>query len=206
MNEQERNEQIQLAVGGDADALQRLLIEYHVPLRRAVDEQIDGALRRYVDPDDVLQDAYAAAFKAIRSCSFDGPAAFYGWVERITVHQLKNRCRALQTQKRDVAREAHGSVGASSTYPELVQQLAGSDTTPSRKVARSEATAAVLSSLARLSDDQRDVIRLRFLEGKAVADVAASLGKTEAAVHGLCRRGLLTLRASLASVSNYLTR
>jgi RNA polymerase sigma-70 factor (ECF subfamily) len=206
MNEEERHEQIQLAVGGDADALQRLLIEYHVPLRRAVEEQIDGTFRRYVDPDDVLQDAYAAVFKAFASCTFDGPAAFYGWVEQITYNQLKNRCRALRTQKRDVTRETRGSVAASSTYPELVQRLACSDISPSRKVARSEATAAVLSSLARLSDDQRNVIRLRFLEGRAVADVAATLGKSEAAVHGLCRRGLLTLRASLASASKYLTR
>jgi DNA-directed RNA polymerase specialized sigma24 family protein len=50
------------------------------------------------------------------------------------------------------------------------------------------------------------VIRLRFLEGMSVADVASVLGTTEEAVHGSCRRGLLALRGLLTSISRYLTR
>ncbi len=80
------------------------------------------------------------------------------------------------------------------------------DTTPSGLVARNEASAAVLSSLARLPEDQREAIRLRFLEDMPVGDVARCLGKTDAAIHGLCRRGLRGLREFLVSMSRYLTK
>ena len=64
----------------------------------------------------------------------------------------------------------------------------------------------MLASLARLTDDQHDVIRLRFLEGLPVAEVASRLDTTEDAVYALCRRGLIALRESLGSLSRYLSR
>ncbi len=198
--------QVNLAVAGDRDALQRLIVEYHDLLHFAVEAKMDAATRRRIDPDDVLQDAYASVFKTISKGRFDGAGAFYKWLETIALNGLRNRRRDLKTQKRDVAREIHGSTEATTSYPDLIHRIAASDTSPSRHVARNEATAAVLSSLARLSDDQRDVIRLRFLESRPVAEVASRLGKTEAAVHGLCRRGIRALRESLVSISRFLTR
>jgi len=46
-----------------------------------------------------------------------------------------------------------------------------------------------MTSLACLPDEQRAVVRLRFLEGVPVAEIAERLGKTEAAVYALCDRG-----------------
>lgn len=206
MDDQERARQVELAAKGDQDALQRLIVEYHATLRAVVDREFDSTVRRHLDPDDILQEAYTSAFRTVSTGQFDGAGAFYKWLETIALNALKNRRRGLKALKRDVAREVHCSVEAATSYPDLIHRLATSDTTPSRRVARNEAAAAVLSSLARLSDDQRDVIRLRYLEGKSVAEVASRLGKTEAAVHGLCRRGIRALRESLVSISRFLTR
>ena len=95
---------------------------------------------------------------------------------------------------------------ARTSYPDLVDRVAAADGTPSRLVSRDEAVAAIVSSLARLTADQREVMRLRFLEGKSVADVATRLGKTETAVHSLCLRALKALRKLMGSISRYLTR
>jgi RNA polymerase sigma-70 factor (ECF subfamily) len=206
MEEQQRAAQIELAVGGDPDALQQLIVDYHPVLRAAVAAKMDAPTRRRIDPDDVLQNAYADAFKAITTCRFDRPGAFYRWLETIALNELKSRRQALRAQKRDVRREVSGTAWDATSYPDLVHRLMAPDSTPSRQVARGEAVAAVLSSLARLSDDQRRVIRLRFLEGRPVAEVAERLGKSEGAVHGLCRRGLRALRESMVSISRYLTR
>lgn len=206
MNEPERIAQLELATEGDADALQRLIIHYHPQLRTALDGLMDRAARSFVDPDDVLQEAYASAYQTITGCCFDGPGGFYKWLERIALNKLKDQQRAAGRQKRDHAREIRSCVDTGTSYPDLVQRLASPDSTPSRQVARGEAVAAVVSSLARLTDDQRQVVRLRFLEGRSVADVAAHLGKTEPAVHMLCHRGLKSLRGLMASISHYLTR
>jgi RNA polymerase sigma-70 factor (ECF subfamily) len=52
-------------------------------------------------------------------------------------------------------------------------------------------------ALDQINEQQRDVIILRFVAGLPVADVANSLNKSEDAVKGLQRRGLLALREIL---------
>lgn len=206
MDEAQRAELVSEASKGDPDAIQKLLILYHPALRSAVREHVRDALRPLIDPDDVLQEAYAQAFLAVKGCVFDGPAAFYRWLEKIALNQLKDYQRALARQKRDVRRVRRGPDGATSSYADLADRLTAADSTPSHKVARSETVAAVLTSLARLSDDQRAVVRLRFLEGLPVAEVALAVGKSERAVNMLCHRGLKALRASLVSTTRFFTR
>jgi RNA polymerase sigma-70 factor (ECF subfamily) len=165
MDESERAVQVRLAAKGDADASQRLIVSYHAPLRRLLEGEIDKRLRRHVDPDDVLQEAYIAAFKAVAACKFDGPGGFYKWLERIALNQLKDAQRNLRRKKRAVVRDRSAPPATATSYPDLIARLSSPDSTPSRHVAKAEATAAVMSSLARLTDDQRRAIRMRFLEG-----------------------------------------
>jgi RNA polymerase sigma-70 factor (ECF subfamily) len=206
MDEQERAEQLKKMMKGDRDALQRLILHYHPALRKHLEMEVGAALRRHVDPDDVLQHTYTNAFKALPGCSFDGPGGLYKWLEKIADNQLKDRIRALYRDKRDINREVRNDSYTSSSYAELVERLASPQSTPSRQLAQDEVVAAVLSCVARLTDNQRRVVRMRFLEGKSVAETANALDKSEAAVHMLCHRGLKELRKLMGSVSRYLTR
>jgi RNA polymerase sigma-70 factor (ECF subfamily) len=52
-------------------------------------------------------------------------------------------------------------------------------------------------ALSKLSDDQREVIILRFIAGLPIADAARSLNKSEDAIKALQRRALLALRKTL---------
>ena len=337
MDEAQAAEQLELAVAGDQDAWQRLIVHYHGPLRHKLAARMDDAVRRQLDVDDVLQDAYVAAFKAlavpprerkrpatpnrdreraakpnrerkrpakpnrerkrpagdvasdappaehaprgtavpagsspsqgtadtavppaehapggtavpavsspsqdtadtavppaehtpggtavpagsspsqdtadtavppIGPPSFDSPAGFYKWLETIAFNRLRDQQRALHRQKRDIARDAADRPDPSTSYPDLLNRVSAGQGTPSRHVAKDEATAAVMSSLARLTDEQRAVVRLRFLEGRSVAEIAAELGKTEDAVHKLSFRGLKNLRRILVSITRYLS-
>ncbi len=206
MDDRELTIQVELATRGDADALQRLIVHHHPTLRRRLNAAVDPAARHRVDADDVLQHAYVSAFQAVGDCQFDGPAGLYKWLERIALNVLRNQQRALRRLKRDIAREAAPRPGVSASCADLVRRLAGSESTPSRRLARSEAVAGVMSCLARLSPDQRAVVRLRFLEGRTVPETAARLSKTDAAVHALCYRALKELRRLLVSLSRYLSR
>jgi RNA polymerase sigma-70 factor (ECF subfamily) len=53
-------------------------------------------------------------------------------------------------------------------------------------------------ALAQLTDDQRDVIVLRFVAGMPISEVAQLMKKSDDAVKGLQRRALNTLRDVLA--------
>lgn len=193
------------ATSGEADALQTLLVHYHAPLRAAVAARIDARLERYFEPEDVLQDAYALAFRAASDARFDSPAAFYRWLEVIALNQLKDHQKAIRRRKRDPARVQSHTARPGTSMADLAERLTAPDSTPSRKVARKEAVAALLTSLGRLTNDQRSVIQLRFLEGEPVRDVAKRLGKTEPAIHMLCHRGLKALRELMVSITGCLS-
>jgi RNA polymerase sigma-70 factor (ECF subfamily) len=53
---------------------------------------------------------------------------------------------------------------------------------------------AVLSALAELEEDQQEVLRLRFLAGLSLQEVAAALGKSVAAVKSSQHRGLKMMK------------
>jgi RNA polymerase sigma-70 factor (ECF subfamily) len=61
-----------------------------------------------------------------------------------------------------------------------------------------ERRARVFKAVAKLPEDQRRVIMLRFAEEKSVREIADELGRSEGAVKQLQFRGLETLRAQLA--------
>ena len=205
MDDKARMLNVTLAVTGDADALQRLLIEHHASLIAKVRGRLGASMGRYVEPDDIVQEAYARAFRAVTTCTFESAAGFHAWLEEIALNVLRDQHRFHGRKKRDLRRNARDPKGISESYERLVEQVAATDSTPSRKLAKVEAAAAVLSSLARLTDDQRSVVELRFLKGWPVADVAEHLNKSEAAVHMLCHRGLKSLRDVLLSMSRFLS-
>lgn len=205
MDENELTALVESAAAGDSDALQRLIVHQHKALRAAMAAAMDGTLRGRVDPEDVLQQAYVSAFRSLGAAEFTSPDHFCNWLKRIAFDRLKDIQRAQRRQKRDVAREMRDRPDRSASYPGLVARLAGGESTPSRHVARDEAIAAVMTCLARLQDEQREVVRLRFLEDVPVAEIAERLGKTETAVYTLCHRGLKSLRERMASISRYMT-
>ncbi len=206
MNETERFTLIQRAVEGDGDALQQLIIYYHGPLYGIIEGRMDAALRRYVGPEDILQQAYIAAFGSIRQCNFDGPGRFYKWLERIALDRLMKVERDLRRKKRDIGRQVDiPSTDSSSTHFDLLKRMTNDDPTPSRHLAKREASAAVLSSMARLTEDQRSVVRMRFLEDQPVSEIAAKLSKSEPAIHMLSFRGLKSLRQWLGSITHYMS-
>ena len=68
---------------------------------------------------------------------------------------------------------------------------------PSTAVMRVERVQAVAAALSRLPADQQRAIRLRYLDGRGLDEIAALMGKSRVAVAGHLRRGLVALRASV---------
>jgi len=199
-------ELLQAASEGDADALQCLLVRHQARLRALIARQMDGAPPWRLDTDDILQEVYLAVFRSESRPRFEQMAQFTAWIESVAANTARNQIRHIRRKKRNVAREHQLSRFAGSSLPALLDRIAASDSTPSRHVARHEAAAALLSSLARLSDDQQAVVRLRFLEGLAVTQVADRLGRTDDAVHALTYRAIAALRQHLGSASRFLSR
>ena len=85
----------------------------------------------------------------------------------------------------------------------LVELLSGSIHTPSQSVAVREATQALQVALAGLPDDQRDAIRMRFLDGLSLEETATRMQRTTNAVRGLVHRAKQALRDAMGRSSRW---
>jgi RNA polymerase sigma-70 factor (ECF subfamily) len=72
--------------------------------------------------------------------------------------------------------------------------LASEESDPSHGALRAERLVELAEALARLPEDQRTAVELRYLHGLAVPDVAGRMGRTTVSVTGLLYRGMKALR------------
>jgi RNA polymerase sigma-70 factor (ECF subfamily) len=70
---------------------------------------------------------------------------------------------------------------------------------PQAQVERWERAAALRERIEALAPDQREAIRLRYLEGLSVAEVAERVGRNENATKQLLHRAMTTLRSRMGA-------
>jgi RNA polymerase sigma-70 factor (ECF subfamily) len=200
--------QIERAAAGDREALQQLLWNHYDRLLSHIARKLDGDLLRLVGIDDIVQETFIQAIRDIRNCQARSDESFAAWLNAIADHRLNDTIKGLYRRKRGGdSRRVQTPAGTSAdAMVELVELISDRRSTPYRLLARREAVQAMQVGIAALPDDQRDAIRLRYLEGKSIAETAAALGRTEAAVNGLIRRAKESLRSALESASLWLTQ
>lgn len=189
---------------GDELAASKILASYHPMLRARVDARMDQTLKGRLEPEDILQQAYIEVFRQLGSFEDRGAGSFLNWVLTILDHKLVDAGRALRRQVRDVAREVPGPAArGTESYWNLLDQLYADSTTPSQLIRREEAVSGLMACLSGLSDSHRQVIQLRFLEGRSVGEIATRLGKSDAAIVALTKRALEGLRKAMERLGDF---
>lgn len=197
---------VRLARWGDQAAAGCLFAASYHALRVFVQNAMDVVLRKsQLEPEDIIQDVYAAAWHQLGGREFKCWAVFVGWLKTIAINRVIDLRRRMLADKRNVTRKLSDAGAHSRSYVQLADRFAGALTSPSGRVARQEAVGWLVAQLWRLPDDYRQVIQLRFLDGLPVAEVASKMKRSEAAVHMLCHRALLRLRDLMGSSSQYLS-
>ena len=134
------------------------------------------------EAEDVVQDTYVRAYKALSS--FRGDAAFSTWLTRIAVHEAIARRRA---------RARFTDVSAA----ELEERSMVTDRTPEREVGDAELARLVERQIDALPDGLREVIVLRDVEDMGTAEAAEVLGLSEEALRVRLHRARRALAASV---------
>jgi RNA polymerase sigma-70 factor, ECF subfamily len=192
---------------GKVAAMDALLVAGFDPLRLAIDRQMGDVLRKaQLEPEDVIQEVYAAAWTSLPKAQLDTFEAFLAWLRQIAENKLIDMHRAILADKRDIRRQAPAWGVQSGTYINLLDQVSSPLSTPSRGAARNEAMAVLMVRMQQLPEDYRRVIHWRLVDGLPVAEVARRLERSEAAVHMLCHRALKQLRELMGAPSDYLTQ
>lgn len=186
---------ISRARSGDSSALGELLDRHRDQLRLLADRDLSEKLQRRVDASDVVQQTFLIAHRAFEQFRGETDPELIAWLRTILNQNVQEAVRRhIHAQHRSLNQEVSIQSAGTTSLP---FDPPASDPTPSQRVALRESTAELLAALEELPTDQREAVRLKHLEGCSVTEIAASLGKTEAAVAGLLRRGIATLRQTI---------
>jgi len=184
---------------GDAQALAELLQSHRPQLMAFIERQLGAALRRKVEPDDIFQETSAEAVRALPTTEL-GDRDPFSWLCQIAERRIIDlHRRFFGAQKRDAGREVPlGSSGSDTQPAGLINLLVASLTTPSQAFSRNAREARLQQALEKLPAEQREALRLRYVESLPSKQIAERLGKSDAAVRVMLTRSLKKLHEFLA--------
>jgi RNA polymerase sigma-70 factor, ECF subfamily len=149
---------------GDVSAFEMLVVKYQRRIERLI-----GRMVRDVDlVQDIAQESFIRAYRALPQ--FRGESAFYTWLYRIAVNTAK---KALVDKKRDplVLESALVSTDDGEEPSRAENELSDGET-PEAVLASKEIAATVNAAIDALSEDLRQAIVLREIEGLSYEEIA----------------------------------
>jgi RNA polymerase sigma-70 factor, ECF subfamily len=157
---------IERVKAGDVKAFEMLVVKYQRRIERLI-----GRMVRDVDlVPDIAQETFIRAYRAIPQ--FRGESAFYTWLYRIAVNTAK---KALMQLKRDPlvteSSRASRDDDEESSSSRVENELSDGET-PESVLASKQIASAVNFAIEALSDDLRQAITLREIEGLSYEEIA----------------------------------
>ena len=149
---------------GDVKAFEMLVVKYQRRIERLIARMV-----RDVDlVQDIAQESFIRAYRALPQ--FRGESAFYTWLYRIAINTAK---KALLELKRDPT-VSEGSFAGNEDGDETsrVENELTDGETPEALLASKEVAAAVNAAIDALSEDLRQAITLREIEGLSYEEIS----------------------------------
>jgi RNA polymerase sigma-70 factor, ECF subfamily len=164
------------AKAGDAEAFGAIFDAYAGPIYRFIASRVN----RPSDAEDLTQLVFVKALEALPRYEARG-IPFGGWLFRLARNAIIDQLRT---------RKDHLPLLAATTRET-------EDAGPEARAALRDDLDRVAAALMDLTDDQREVIELRFFAGLSVLEAANAMGRQEGTVRGLQFRAIAALRRSL---------
>jgi RNA polymerase sigma-70 factor (ECF subfamily) len=161
---------------GDPWAFGRLFDEFNGPIYRFIASRV----QRPSDAEDLTQLVFVKALEALPRYEQRG-VPFGGWLFRLARNTIIDHART---------RRDHADL-------EAIAEQAIDEAGPEEAVSLRSDLDAVARALTDLTDEQREVIELRFFAGLSAREAAEVMGKQEGTIRGLQFRAIAALRRSL---------
>jgi RNA polymerase sigma-70 factor (ECF subfamily) len=183
---------------GDRDALGQWLNARRGPLIAFIERRLGTALRRKVDPDDLLQEVNTDAVRSFGEVDLSQRDPF-GWLCQIAERRIIDAHRRFfGSQKRDAGREVPlDAGGGDQSRVGLINMLVASMTSASQAFSRDQRQIRLMSALEKLPEEHRDALRMRYIEDLPSKTIAERLGKTDGSIRVMLTRSLARLQQLL---------
>ncbi|MDE2400884.1 MAG: RNA polymerase sigma factor RpoE [Burkholderiales bacterium] len=153
---------------GDQRAFEMLVVKYERRIQRLIARMV-----RDVDlVEDIAQETFIRAYRALPN--FRGESAFYTWLYRIAVNTAK---KALIGLRRDplITESARGGGSDEEGENSRVENELTDGETPESIMASRQIADTVNMAIEALSDDLRQAITLREIEGLSYEEISEAM-------------------------------
>ncbi len=183
---QKENALVRRASSGDTEAFSELVKKYQTYVYNIAYQTVGNR----EDADDITQETFLKAYRSLST--FRGSCRFSSWLYRICINA------------------AHDCMRAANRCPLIVQTTWGDDdeneielpdtssnSRPDEIIEREEVQQAVRAAIASLSDDHREILTLRDLNGYSYEEIADMLGLEFGTVKSRINRARASVKAYL---------
>jgi len=179
---------VERAKAGDRTAFEMLVVKYQRRIERLI-----GRMVRDVDlVPDIAQETFIRAYRALPQ--FRGDSAFYTWLYRIAVNTAK---KTLMDMKRDPVVTEAARIGRDDDDDARPDNEPSDAATPDAVLASKQIAAAVNFAVEALSEELRQAITLREIEGLSYEEIAALMNCPIGTVRSRIFRALEAIAARL---------
>lgn len=156
--------------------------------------QLDKRLQGKVDPSDLVQETLMMAHRDFRSFQGMTEGELVHWMRSILAHVASNMIRHyLGAQCRDVRLERAIEEDLDKSQAVLAGFLVAPGDSPSQVVQQREQVLRLNDAMQKLPESYREVVIQHHLQGKSVAEVADSMGRSIDSVQKLRARAVIRL-------------
>jgi RNA polymerase sigma-70 factor, ECF subfamily len=180
----------------DPSAFASFLDERRAALVAYVEKRLGSTLKGKVEPQDIAQEAAIKALRELPQTDLTNRDPF-GWLCHLAEQCVIDAHRHFAASKRDAGREQAGNVHVAEASQDFIALLTASITTPTQAVVRNERETNLRAAIATLPEDQREVLRMRYVEGLPTKEIALRMKKTDVAIRVLLTRLVKQLQEML---------
>ena len=181
---------IQEARAGSGDALSKLIESVRTYLLLVATKETSPQLRAKVAASDVVQDACLLAHRRFETFRGSTEAELRAWMRTVLLNSLSDsRKKFLSSKRREVAREINSL--------EQEKLIHSPDLTPKSAALAREERQQLQHAMEQLSDNHRDVLRLRNWELLPFGEIGKQMGRSEDAARKLWSRALQELEKAM---------
>lgn len=153
---------LERARNGNREALEQLFSRHIPVLRRWASGRLPRWARDIADTQDLVQETVLQTFKRVGEFQPRGEGALQAYLRQALMNRIRNEFRHAHR------RPAHA---------DLDEEAAGDETSPLEAAIRQEQLDRYDTALARLSDQERDLIVARLEVGLTYEEIAEAVGK-----------------------------
>lgn len=176
------------------NTLTRVFTENRSALRRLVASRLDTNIKGRVDPSDIVQETLIDACRRLDDYLANPSVPFISWLFALADQNAVDAYRRhVVTKKRSVQREQFLDSRASAAQNDIHMHAVSDLTDPGQRAEKQERMAQLQKAISMLSLESQIIVRMRFLEGKTLAEIAEKFDISVDAVAKRAMRSLLKL-------------